>query len=282
MHELNALIDPLLALCRAAGNAICEYYQAPGAQAFDTKGDDTPLTQADLAAHRILVEGLSALSPVLPVLSEESGEAEMAARREWSRYWLVDPLDGTKEFLARTGEFTINIALVHNHRPVLGLIYLPLDRRAYVGLPGHAALRYDAADETGWKSTPITSRPLDGGAPMVVLASRRHRGQRLGELLSFLEARHGPLERRNSGSALKFCQLAEGEGDVYPRFSRCCEWDTAAGQAVVEAAGGCVLGLDGEPLRYNCSDSLYSPNFVAIADPGHGLWGDLMAALGAP
>lgn len=275
--ELRGLVSPLLDLCRDAGEAICEYYNASSAGEFDAKSDDSPLTRADLASHDILEAGLARLENNIPFLSEESTEEQIAQRREWSRYWLVDPLDGTKEFLARNGEFTINIALVDAHRPVLGIIYLPLDRIAYLGIPGEVALRYSDADG-GWSADTLATRPLREGQSVEVLASRRHRGDRLQACLDWLQRHWGPMLRSNMGSALKFCRMSEGRGDFYPRFSRCCEWDTAAGQAVLEAAGGKVVGLDGEPLRYNRSDSLFSPAFYALADAPNPLWERLLAA----
>jgi len=274
------LVEPLLDLCREAGDAICAHYRAPGPDRVRTKEDDSPLTQADLVSDRVLQAGLQALAPSLPVLSEENVEAGAGQRLDWTTYWLVDPLDGTKEFLARTGEFTINIALIEDHLPRLGVLYLPLEQAAYVGLPGSGARRYRLG-EAGWSAQPLRTRRLAPGAPLVVLASRRHRGGRLDGSLQWLADNWGEVERRDSGSALKFCQLAAGQGDCYPRFSRCCEWDTAAGQALLEAAGGALLGMDGSPLRYNCRDTLYSPRFLALADPAHPLWPGLLAHMAA-
>lgn len=276
LQNLVALVDPLLGLCWEAGELICGYYHAPGTIGHRTKDDDSPLTRADTESHALLQAGLAKLAPSLPVLSEESAPAELAGRRDWRRYWLVDPLDGTKEFLAETGEFTINIALIDDHRPVLGVLYVPLQKVAYVGIPGISAQSYRYLGRDSWSAAQLSTRPLEQGSPLRVLASRRHGSPRLKQCLAWLEQQWGPLARLNSGSALKFCQLAEGGGDFYPRFSPCSEWDTAAGQAVLEAAGGALLGLDGEPLRYNCRDSLLSPNFYAIADPGHPLWGRLL------
>ena len=278
VRDLSELVQPLLELCREAGQAICEHYQAPGADQYQSKGDDSPLTQADIASHHILEAGLARITPELPVLSEESGEADKASRKDWPVFWMVDPLDGTKEFLARTGEFTINIALIDDHRPVLGLIYLPLTGAAYLGIPGQLARCYSAPD---WQYEELLTRSLRPGNAMTVLASRRHRGPRLQGCLDWLEQQWGELERDNSGSALKFCQLAAGRGDFYPRFSPCCEWDTAAGQALLEAAGGALLGTDGDPLRYNCRDTLLSPDFLAVGDPAHPLWRQLLAREGA-
>jgi 3'(2'), 5'-bisphosphate nucleotidase len=212
------------------------------------------------------------------VLSEESAPTDIAQRLHWRRYWLIDPLDGTKEFLARTGEFTINIALVDDHQPVLGVLYLPLERVAYVGIPGRLAHCYSDAGNDAWSVSELAVRHLQPAAAMVVLASRRHSGGHLQACLRWLDEHWGPVTRCNMGSALKFCQMAQGQGDFYPRFSPCCEWDTAAGQAVLEAAGGCVLGLDGAPLRYNCQESLYSPPFYAIAAKAHPLWQSLLQA----
>jgi len=274
--DLQSFVAPLLQLCRDAGDVICEHYNAPGADQYEAKGDDSPLTRADLDSHALLQAGLTALTPTIPVLSEESSPADQAQRRSWDCYWLVDPLDGTKEFLARTGEFTINIALISDHQPVLGLLYLPLERAAYLGIPGIEACHYSYSDAGGWESSDLTVRRLESGEPLTVLASRRHQGPRLRACLEWLEGEWGPVARLNSGSALKFCQLAEGVGDLYPRFSPCCEWDTAAGQAVLEAAGGCLLDMTGRPLRYNCHDSLLSPHFYAIADRGHALWQRLL------
>jgi 3'(2'), 5'-bisphosphate nucleotidase len=276
VQDLRSLVKPLLGLCREAGEVICGHYHAPGEARYEIKADDSPLTRADLESHALLQAGLRALDAAIPVLSEESSEAALAGRREWSRFWLVDPLDGTKEFIGGTGEFTINIALIERHAPVLGVLYLPLELSAYVGVPGVEARRYRW--DGRWRHRELAVRSLEQGRPLVVHASRRHAGPRLQGCLDWLRNNWGPLTRRNSGSALKFCELAQGGGDFYPRFSPCCEWDTAAGQAVLEAAGGCLLGMDGRPLRYNQRDSLLSPHFYAIADCGHPLWRRLLRA----
>lgn len=258
-------------MCSEAGEAIIAHYHAPDASQYSDKGNDTPLTAADLAADAILKRELAALTPSIPILSEESAPGERGKQRSWEEYWLIDPLDGTQEFLDRTGEFTVNVALIREQRPVLGVLYIPLERRACVGIPGEQATHF-AAEGDGWHRTPLRGRTLEAGRPLEVLASHRHRSQRLHDVLDWLEQHWGEYERSNSGSALKFASLAQGQGDFYPRFSTCCEWDTAAGQAVLEAAGGALLGMDGQPLRYNTRDSLYSPYFYGIADSRHSLW----------
>jgi 3'(2'), 5'-bisphosphate nucleotidase len=278
VQSLSALVSPLIEVSRRAGEAICLHYNSADAGRFEAKGDESPLTRADLDSHLILLTGLQSLRENIPVLSEESGAVPTAERLAWRRYWLVDPLDGTKEFLARTGEFTVNIALIDEHAPVLGLLYLPLEQRAYVGIPGVGAYCHECQPNGEWTARELRTRSPITGEALTVLASRRHRGPRLGACLEWLERQWGELERKNSGSALKFCQLVEGQGDFYPRFSLCCEWDTAAGQAVLEAAGGSLLGMDGLPLRYNLSESLYSPNFYALGDPRLPLWRELFAA----
>lgn len=258
-------MEPLRQLCVSAGAAILSHYHSEQADAHEAKADNSPLTAADLASHTILVEGLASFG--LPVLSEESSSEELHSRRQWQRFWMVDPLDGTREFLERTGEFTINIALIENNCPVFGFITVPLQETAYAGVPGEGAWRY--ADGS-WQA--IHCRALQESEPLVVLTSRRHRGEKLDACLELIGGHKGGIHRDLIGSALKFCLLAEGRGDFYPRFSPCSEWDTAAGQALLEGAGGALLGLDGKPLTYNARDSLLNPHFLATAEPGNPLF----------
>ena len=279
------LLPPLLDLCEEAAAVIREHYGSAAAVDSTTgaggllqrKADQSPLTAADLASHEILARGLEALAPGTPLLSEESAPEELRGRRDWQRFWLVDPLDGTREFLERSGQFTINVALVEAGRPRLGMIYEPLGRRASAGIVGDGAWRFARRDGGGWSRHSLATRTLPADR-LIVLSSRRHRNERLAASLAFLEAR-GPIERRDSASALKFSDLAAGEGDVYPRFSACSEWDVAAGDALVTAAGGAVWGLDGAPLRYNARDSLLSPHFVAVGDPHARIWSELLDVL---
>jgi 3'(2'), 5'-bisphosphate nucleotidase len=273
-----ALRDTLLELCRQSAAVIREFYEAPGTPArLRSKDDDSPLTRADLASHRILTEGLQTATPDWPVLSEESPAAAIADRHRWSTFWMIDPLDGTREFLEGTGEFTINVALIDAQRSVAGVIYQPLAGRAFLGIVGEGAYLLQPAGD-GWSREPIITRSANGDA-LTLLASRRHRNARLASTVDFLEQRYS-LVRSNSGSALKFCDLASGRGDVYPRFSPCSEWDVAAGDALVTAAGGAVFGLDGAPLRYNARDTLLAEPFLAVGDPAQPVWQELLSVIG--
>jgi 3'(2'), 5'-bisphosphate nucleotidase len=249
-HEL---LDRTADIARRAGREILAVY-ASGAVAASAKADQSPLTEADLRAHALIVGALGALTPDLPVLSEESAGAAYAERRRWRRYWLVDPLDGTREFLSRNGEFTVNIALIEGHDPVLGVVHVPLSDTSYRGLAGRGAWRQTASSAV----EPIRVARA-AAAPLRVVGSRSHRGSSLD---AFLE-RVGPYRLVALGSSLKFCIVAEGGADVYPRLGPTSEWDTAAAHAVLSAAGGTVTALDGAPLQYNTRDELLNPHFVA-------------------
>ncbi|MFN2286738.1 MAG: 3'(2'),5'-bisphosphate nucleotidase CysQ [Chromatocurvus sp.] len=270
--------DALLSLCAKAGDLIAREYHGAHADEYREKSDDSPITRADVAAHHCLVDGLRSLLPDIPVLSEESPQEVVAQRHDWQRLWLVDPLDGTREFLDRSGEFTVNLALVEDAVPRLGILYLPLEQVAYLGIPGDRGWRCQRREE-GWARRELVPRSFSREAGTTVLASRRHSNAQLDKILALLASRAGPVERLDSGSALKFTQLADGGGDCYPRFSPCSEWDVAAGQAILESVGGAVLGLDGRPLRYNARETLLSPHFLAVADSRARLWRQLLDAL---
>jgi 3'(2'), 5'-bisphosphate nucleotidase len=255
-------------LTQAAAAAILSHYHSETPATSEIKADSTPVTAADLAAHDILVDGLARFD--LPVLSEESAE-HAGHRRAWETFWMVDPLDGTREFLERTGEFSINIALIEAHRATFGLIAIPGTGEVFCGGPGLGAWRLAAG---AWQAMHCRSLPEAG--PLVVLTSRRHRGEKLAHLLSGLSDLVPDVRQVHCGSAIKFCRLADGSADFYPRFSPCSEWDTAAGQALLEGAGGAVLSVNGSPLRYNARDILLSPKFYALADPGHPLWSKVL------
>lgn len=250
----TALLDAVVTLAQRAGDAILSVYS----QQFDviSKADTSPLTEADLRAHQIIAAGLQALTPQLPILSEEGAQPAFDERRRWSRYWLVDPLDGTREFVSRNGEFTVNIALIDQHAPVLGVVHVPVTATTYTGLAGVRATRINSdGAETIRVAAPAPQ-------PLRIVGSRSHRGSTLDDYLPKL----APYEMIAVGSSLKFCLVAEGSADIYPRFGPTSEWDTAAAQAVVEAAGGRVITLDGQRLRYNTKDGLLNPQFLAFGD----------------
>jgi 3'(2'), 5'-bisphosphate nucleotidase len=248
--------DLLAAVAQIAQRAAREILEVYGREfvAAQAKADESPLTEADLRAHSLIIRELSGIRPEIPVLSEESEPQFVAARTGWQRYWLVDPLDGTREFLDRNGEFTVNIALIENHVPVLGVVDVPVTGVSYQGVPGLGAWR----EQHGLRrALAVGSR---SGSPVRVAGSRSHRGD---SLAPFLE-RLGPHRLLAVGSALKFCLVAEGAADVYPRLGPTSEWDTAAAQAVLVAAGGKVLDLEGAPLTYNTRSDLRNPSFVAF------------------
>ena len=271
-------LTQLLELLSEASQAILTHYRSDAAAEYQDKHDSTPLTQADLNAHSIICQGLRVIFPDVPILSEESDSEVKKARRAWSEYWLVDPLDGTREFLNRTGEFTINVALIRDHSPIIGFIAAPCLNAVWFGGAQCEAykLTLDGKFDTPQR---IRCRSLASVKGVTVLSAVRHRNKKLQATLDYLSALTPSVERRDSGSALKFCQLAEGKGDIYPRFSPCCEWDTGAGQALVEGAGGAVLSLSGGSLRYNDHASLMSPHFIAVADPAAALWAPLRQQL---
>jgi len=251
----HAALAPKLAhLAERAAAAILDVYESDFA--VEHKDDRSPLTAADLASHHIIVEGLAALTPDIPVLSEESAGVSWSARQRWSRYWLVDPLDGTREFVKRNGEFTVNIALIEEHRPVLGVVQTPVGGEIACAWRGGGTW----LARPGEKARRVTTRRR--ATPLVVAGSRSHASAHETELL----ARLGHCAKMPLGSSLKFLRIAAAEADLYIRLGPTSEWDTAAGQCVLEEAGGVVLDMRGQPLAYNTRDSLLNPDFVAIGD----------------
>jgi 3'(2'), 5'-bisphosphate nucleotidase len=241
-------------LAERAAAAILDVYGSDFA--VEHKDDRSPLTAADLASHRLIVDGLDALAPQLPVLSEESADIAWVERTRWTRYWLVDPLDGTREFVKRNGEFTVNIALIVDHRPVLGIVQTPVS--------GELACAWDGGGT--WLSMPGEKARRVGtrrrASPLVVAGSRSHGSEHEASLL----ARLGPCAKLPMGSSLKFVRIAAAQADLYLRLGPTSEWDTAAGQCVLEQAGGAVLDFDGHPFRYNTRESLLNPDFFAVGD----------------
>ena len=254
-----ALREAVINIARAAADAILDVYE----HAFDVehKADASPLTAADLAAHHVIDHGLRQLTPELPVLSEEGASLTWAERRQWTRYWLVDPLDGTREFVKRNGEFTVNIALIDNGVAVLGVVLAPVGGALWHGVHGQGAGRRDGGVDGGVDVPLRTRAPATG--TLRIAASRSHMDPRTRALLD----RVGDTETVGLGSSLKFCRIAEGAMDVYPRFGPTSEWDTAAAQCVLECAGGVVIAPDGRPFRYNQRETLLNGDFIALGDP---------------
>ncbi|VVP30461.1 3'(2'),5'-bisphosphate nucleotidase CysQ [Pseudomonas fluorescens] len=265
MNFPHPLMAPVVALALQAGEAILPFWRA-GVE-VTAKSDDSPVTAADLAAHHLIVAGLTALDPSIPVLSEEDADIPQSVRAGWQRWWLVDPLDGTKEFISGSEEFTVNIALIENGRVVFGVVTMPTNGRFYVGGAGFGAWR---GDEGG---TPTAIQVRDVPAPgeaFTVVASRRHSSPEQERLLAGLSTSLGELQLANIGSSLKFCLLAEGAADCYPRLAPTSQWDTAAAQGVLEGAGGEVLDLKGEAFSYPPRESLLNEFFLAL--PAKAAW----------
>ena len=251
-------------IAKRAGEAIMAVYEKEDF-GVETKSDNSPLTEADLAAHRVIEAALLEAFPDIPVLSEESGDVSYEQRKDWRCFWMVDPLDGTKEFIKRNGEFTVNIALIVDHKPLLGVVYAPVLKTSYAGYLGGGAW---VTDEQG-ESRQVSASSYSGGTISVV-ASRSHVSDELKTFLDKIENK----ELISMGSSLKICLVATGEADLYPRLGPTMEWDTAAAHAVVIAAGGSLTNLQGEALSYN-KENLLNPFFMVAGEPSFP-WCDLV------
>ena len=258
------LLSDLVPLAAKAGEAILEIYESDFA--VETKADDSPLTQADLASHGVIVAGLGELTPDIPILSEESTPPAYEVRKDWQRYWLIDPLDGTKEFVNRNGEFTVNIALIAGNAAVLGVVGLPTRGLVYTGDTAAGLAQCHDLGEPAQAPRTLHGRAWQGGRELTVVASRSHGGDRLESYMGELQDRFGSVSRTPVGSSLKLCILAEGRADIYPRLGPTSEWDIAAAHAVLSAAGGDLWAANGEELMYNAEDNLLNPEFIAVAD----------------
>ncbi len=256
--QYGELLEPVIALAHQAGDAILDVYK--GHYCVEQKSDDSPVTEADYAAHEVIYKGLTALTSDWPVLSEEGELADFEERSRWQRYWLVDPLDGTREFIKCNGEFTVNIALIENNKSVLGVIQVPVNRDCYFAVQGGGAF-YQA---TGNGVESIQSRQWDGNS-ITIAGSRSHRMPVFCSFLEFFD----DYRVLSLGSSLKSCYVAQGRADIYARFGPTSEWDTAAAQCIVEEAGGLLTDLNLNPLRYNTKDSLLNPPFFAFGDQRH-------------
>jgi 3'(2'), 5'-bisphosphate nucleotidase len=256
LTDYSSLLNPLQHLAQAAGHAILEQYQKETTQ-VTLKDDNTPLTAADLIANQIIITGLQQLTAQIPIISEETHTLPFAERQKWSQYWLIDPLDGTKEFIEHTDEFTVNIALIENHQPVLGIVWAPALKVGYAACRGCGAFKYSSADDSYQF---ISTRPCPP-TNIIIAISRRH-GPNIHQYL----AGFGEHQLLYKGSALKICLVAEGLADIYPRRGLTSEWDTAAGQCILEEAGGRLMDMQGNEFRYNTKPSVLNSEFMAVGD----------------
>jgi len=263
--QQNKLLDQVITLAQKAGEKILEVYHQSEGLEVKNKSDDSPVTAADLAAHAILHPGLEQLLPNVPVLSEESLLPSYNVRKSWGRYWIIDPLDGTKEFIKRNGEFTVNVALIEEGIPVLGVVHVPVLGITYAGLAGTGAYKIERGEKRAIQTRSVQSR-LDQKLSIEVVASRSHGADAVDRFLHKITAALGSVELKNMGSSLKLCLVAEGAADIYPRLALTSEWDTAAAQAIVEAAGGKVLDINLQEMRYNQKEDILNPFFYVIGD----------------
>ncbi len=247
-----SLLDPVIAIARGAGQKILNIYE--GDFNIAHKKDESPVTEADFAAHHTIIDGLKALTPELPVLSEESADIPFGERARWHCYWLVDPLDGTREFIKRNGEFTVNIALIEKHSPVLGVIHAPVSGISYFASRKSGAYK----QESGAEPKQIQARQKRD-IPVIAVSRARCNSRQQRLLVNI-----GTHETISVGSSLKSCLVAEGTADLYARLGPTSEWDTAAAQCIVEQAGGHMTDTRMQPLRYNTKDSLLNPDFFVF------------------
>lgn len=262
-EESRKLLPEVIELARLAGQKILEIYNTDFK--ISNKDDNTPVTCADLAANDLIVQKLSELTPDFPVLSEESAEIPFQERRLWETYWLVDPLDGTKEFIEKTGQFSVNIALIHRHCPVIGVIYSPVKECSFYACKGNGAFYLDNNNRA--RSIQVRSLCLEEKQKTIVVAgTHSSRTAALQNFLDNLEAGFNHYEIKFMGSSLKSCMVAEGKADIYARLGPTSEWDTAAAQCIVEEAGGLITNTQMQVLSYNKKESLLNPEFFVFGD----------------
>lgn len=260
INEYHHLQADVMAIAKEAGDVIMQIYSTDFS--FEMKSDNSPLTQADIAAHEIIVARLRKLTPNIPVLSEESNESDIDSRLSWQTYWLIDPLDGTREFLKRNGEFTVNIALIDQHQSVMGVVYAPVTGLTYYASKGRGAYK----QELNLPAQMINTKRLNL-TQIIIAGSRSHSDERFQKFLHGVETATLVKPKLISlGSSLKICLVAEGKADVYPRLGPTYEWDTAAGHCVLQEAGGDIVDMDATSLSYNTKSSLLNPHFFATAE----------------
>ncbi|VAX09575.1 3'(2'),5'-bisphosphate nucleotidase [hydrothermal vent metagenome] len=263
-QETEALLAGVKQIAYEAGRVIMEVYER--GFSVEEKPDHTPVTEADLAAHQVILNGLNALTPDIPILSEECQPPSYAERARWPCYWLVDPLDGTREFIRRNGEFSVNIALIEGQHPVVGTIYGPVVGRLYYAAKGMGAFKKSGIDDVRLIHVRETCPEK-----VVIAGSRSHYGEEFKQFISHLP----DYEIIPMGSALKSCLVAEGKTDIYARLGPTSEWDTAAAQIIVEEAGGLITDTRMQPLRYNTREELLNPHFFVFGDKSR-VWSEYL------
>jgi len=238
-------------IAQEAGSAILKIYNSD----FDykLKKDLSPITEADNISHKIIMERLKILTPKIPIISEENSEIPYEIRSRWKKYWLVDPLDGTKEFIKKNGDFTVNIALIHNNTPIFGVIYIPVKNETYWGSKINGSFYSNSNNNI--KQIHVSK---DNNNPIRLVTSRSHPSEMLNQLLEKIV----DYEILKVGSSIKFCYVASGQAECYPRFGPTSEWDTAAGEAIVSFAGGDVITSAGDSINYNAKEDYLNPNFI--------------------
>jgi 3'(2'), 5'-bisphosphate nucleotidase len=252
--DVNKIID----IAKAAGDKILEIYNKKSFN-HQPKTDNSPLTEADIASHNLITQQLKKITPKVPILSEESLSISWYERKQWECYWLIDPLDGTKEFIKKNGEFTVNIALIYKHEPILGVVHAPVLNETWIGEQGKPSKKIEKGNTRA-----IKVKPHKQGEVYKVVGSRSHAGDSLNEFLKEIEK----YELVSMGSSIKLCLVAEGKAHIYPRFGLTSEWDTAAAHAVVNSAGGEVVNNETKmPLKYNTKDSLLNSYFIVQEKP---------------
>jgi len=251
------LIEKLIRISKNAGDAIMDVYETEFD--FDIKSNQSPVTKADLLSNKIICSSLKKITPDIPVLSEESLEIKYHERLKWKKYWLIDPLDGTKEFIKKNGDFTTNIALISENRPILGVIHVPVNNETFWGSKDIGAYHLIGDSVSNKKKISVSKQKKDN---LRIVTSKSHPSGELQALLDKIEK----FEIVRVGSSLKFCLIAKGEADCYPRLGPTCEWDTAAGEIIAESAGAIVVDLENNQIKYNNEDSFLNPNFIVSSN----------------
>lgn len=255
-------LPSVITAAEKAGAILASYFYSGFAHQVTMKSDQSPVTQADVAANETIIEQLKKIDTNIPILSEENDIPDYSVRQEWTRYWLIDPLDGTRGFIKRNAEFCVNIALIENHAPILGVIYSPVSKECFYATKNNGAFFIDPNSNL----THSMKTTKNKTALLCFLTGRFDQALQMQNRKNLLEKQFGIVSITQMNSALKFPQIARGLADVYVRFGPTSEWDTAAGQCIVEEAGGAVVDFNGDPLHYNAKSSLINPSFIAMGD----------------